>query len=267
MSSLIPFDFETNAVRVVMQDDEPWFVAADVCRCLEIANPRDAVSRLDDDEKGVGIADTLGGRQSLNIVSESGLYALIFTSRLPAAKRFRRWVTAEVLPAIRRDGRYVMADGNDLPAKRSRFQGMRPESREKAEIKAEAVARIQRMIEQGSRVGAAVAEVAQDVGLSERTLYSARLATWMVPRSDWAAALAHKGAPRGMTALCHPEAMRHFLGLVAAGWRVSDSYRQTVQIADENGWLPVAPERTMYRLAQRALPRPVPRPPKSKEAA
>lgn len=106
MSAIIPFDFEEQAVRVIMRDDEPWFVAADVCRVLEVSNSRDALSRLDDDEKGVVTADTLGGQQQMNIISESGLYALIFTSRKPEAKKFRKWVTSEVLPSIRRSGRY-----------------------------------------------------------------------------------------------------------------------------------------------------------------
>ncbi|WP_339500992.1 BRO-N domain-containing protein, partial [Pseudomonas canadensis] len=87
---------------------EPWFVANDVCRVLNIANPRDAMGRLEEDEKGVGITDTLGGLQELNVVSESGMYALVFTSRKAEAKRFRKWVTGEVLPAIRHTGRYEL---------------------------------------------------------------------------------------------------------------------------------------------------------------
>ena len=96
-------------MRVVLRDGEPWFVAADVCRVLEIGNSRDAVARLDEDERdGVGITDTIGRRQEMTVISESGLYALIFTSRKDAAKRFRKWITAEVIPAIRRTGRYEM---------------------------------------------------------------------------------------------------------------------------------------------------------------
>ncbi|MEO5376129.1 MAG: Bro-N domain-containing protein [Alphaproteobacteria bacterium] len=94
---------------------EPWFVAADVCRVLEIGNSRDAVSRLDDDEKSsfltdVGTADA--PVRKVSIINESGLYSLIMTSRKPAAKRFRKWVTADVLPSIRRTGRYE-APGQD----------------------------------------------------------------------------------------------------------------------------------------------------------
>jgi len=111
-TEILPFDFEEQAVRVVMREDEPWFVAADVCRVLEIGNSRDAVSRLDDDEREVvnlntvGKTDTIRGNPNATIISESGLYALVLTSRKEQARRFRKWVTAEVLPAIRKQGRY-----------------------------------------------------------------------------------------------------------------------------------------------------------------
>ncbi len=105
-AEIIPFDFEEQAVRVVMRGDEPWFVAADVCRVLEIGNPTQAVARLDEDE--VTLCTTEGNHRETNIINESGLYSLIFTSRKPQAKRFRKWVTAEVLPALRRTGRYEM---------------------------------------------------------------------------------------------------------------------------------------------------------------
>lgn len=108
-AQIIPFDFEMQAVRVVLgEDGQPWFVAKDVCEALGIKNYRDALSRLDDDEKGVGITDTLGGTQELLTVNESGLFALTFTSRKPQAKRFRKWVTADVLPTLRKTGRYEM---------------------------------------------------------------------------------------------------------------------------------------------------------------
>lgn len=107
MITPIQFQFDTNEVRALLDDNgEPWFVAADVCAALTVGNSRDAVSRLDEDEKGVGTVDTLGGRQEVMIVNESGLYSLILTSRKPAAKRFKKWVTSEVLPSIRKVGRY-----------------------------------------------------------------------------------------------------------------------------------------------------------------
>lgn len=95
-------------VRVQLIHGEPWFVAADVCQVLGISNNRDAVTRLDDDERkdGVGITDTVGRRNYVTVVSESGLYSLIFQSRKPEARKFRKWVTGEVLPSIRRKGFY-----------------------------------------------------------------------------------------------------------------------------------------------------------------
>ncbi|GAN61583.1 hypothetical protein ACI01nite_25240 [Acetobacter cibinongensis] len=106
MSNVIPFSFDGHAVRALTRNDEPWFVLVDVCSVLDIANNRDASNRLDEDEKGVVTTDTLGGRQEMSIINESGLYNLIFTSRKPEARRFRKWVTGEVLPAIRKTGSY-----------------------------------------------------------------------------------------------------------------------------------------------------------------
>lgn len=103
-AEILPFDFEEQAVRVVMRDDEPWFVAADVCRVLELSNPSMSVKGLDDDE--VTLSQIEGSHRETNLVSESGLYALVIRSDKPAAKRFRKWITAEVLPAIRKFGRY-----------------------------------------------------------------------------------------------------------------------------------------------------------------
>jgi len=101
------FNFDNLPVRTVERSGEIWFVAADVCKALEISNPRDATGRLDTDEKDdVGITDTIGREQTVNIISESGLYSLILTSRKKEAKRFKKWVTSEVLPAIRKTGSY-----------------------------------------------------------------------------------------------------------------------------------------------------------------
>ena len=115
MSSVVPFNFEQHAVRVVTRDGEPWFVAADVCAVLAVGNTSDAVRRLDDDEKGVDTIDTLGGRQEVGTINESGLYALILTSRKPEAKRFKKWVTGEVLPSIRRTGGYGLPAAPVIP--------------------------------------------------------------------------------------------------------------------------------------------------------
>lgn len=94
-------------IRTLLIDGEPWFVAADVCKALLIVNSRDALTRIDDDEKGVVSTDTLGGRQEVTIVNEPGLYTLILGSRKPEAKAFKRWITHEVIPAIRKHGAYI----------------------------------------------------------------------------------------------------------------------------------------------------------------
>ena len=98
-----------GSVRVIMQNGEPWFVAKDVCECLDIGNSRDAVAALDEDEKGVDSIDTPGGAQEMSIISEPGLYSLILRSRKPEAKAFKRWVTHDILPSIRKTGSYSMA--------------------------------------------------------------------------------------------------------------------------------------------------------------
>lgn len=95
-----------------MKDSQPWWVAKDVCDVLEITNSRDALKRLDDDEKGVGNTDTLGGVQSVQIVNEPGLYSLVLRSTKPEAKAFKRWITHEIIPAIRTTGSYVTPTAN-----------------------------------------------------------------------------------------------------------------------------------------------------------
>lgn len=98
---------EFGQVRNVMIKGEPWFVAKDVCDVLELTNSRKSLTSLDEDEKGVTNCYTLGGVQEMAIINESGMYSLIFQSRKPEARKFRKWVTSEVLPAIRRQGYYV----------------------------------------------------------------------------------------------------------------------------------------------------------------
>lgn len=101
------FNYDNNQVRTVTQDGEPWFVLKDVCNVLGIANDRNVAARLDEDEKGVYQMDTLGGTQKMNIINEWGLYNIILRSDKPQTKPFRRWVTHEVLPAIRKTGSYT----------------------------------------------------------------------------------------------------------------------------------------------------------------
>lgn len=98
---------EESHFRVIDRKGEPWFVLSEVCRELDIGNVGDAASRLDDDEKdNIDIIDAIGRNRKTLIINESGLYSLILTSRKPAAKRFKKWVTSEVLPSIRKTGGY-----------------------------------------------------------------------------------------------------------------------------------------------------------------
>lgn len=107
-----PFTFPATgqAVRTVLVDGEPWFVAKDCCEAIGISKYRDAVAHLDVDERASAVVDTLGGPQTVSIVSEAGLYSLLMISRSPKIQTFRRWVTHEVLPAIRRTGSYSVAE-------------------------------------------------------------------------------------------------------------------------------------------------------------
>ncbi|HCR6164393.1 MULTISPECIES: BRO-N domain-containing protein [Enterobacteriaceae] len=122
MSALAVFSFqEEHQVRVVMINGEPWFVAKDVCDALRLVNSRKALMSLDEDEKGVTLSYTPGGEQKLNIISESGLYTLILRCRDAVkqgttAWRFRKWVTNEVLPSIRKNGEYVYIEPEPMRA-------------------------------------------------------------------------------------------------------------------------------------------------------
>ncbi|WP_166705088.1 BRO family protein [Bacillus albus] len=98
---------EFGQVRMVVKGEDVWFVAQDVCDVLGINKQRDAYSRLDEDERGSVVVDTLGGQQNVNAINESGLYSLILRSRKPQAKAFKKWVTGEVLPSIRKHGAYM----------------------------------------------------------------------------------------------------------------------------------------------------------------
>ena len=112
---LAPFDFEGRQVRIVTDaQGEPWFVAADVLSTISLG--RKALERLDDDEKGVNSIHTPGGVQEMTTVNEPGLYALVLGSRKAEAKRFKRWVTHEVLPTIRKTGSYAVPAIAALPA-------------------------------------------------------------------------------------------------------------------------------------------------------
>jgi prophage antirepressor-like protein len=132
---------EFGSVRTATIDSEPYFVGKDVATILGYSNPRDAISKhVDDEDKGVAKCDTLGGRQEILFINESGLYSLILRSQLPAAKKFKHWITSEVLPAIRKHGMYATEEliaNPDLAI--AAFQALKAE-REKRQALEEAVA-------------------------------------------------------------------------------------------------------------------------------
>lgn len=107
MIELQSFTYQTNEVRTVQRNGEPWFVLRDVCEVLCIGSPHKVYERLDEDEKGRSQIPTPGGLQEMSVINESGLYAVILRSDKPEAKPFRKWVTTEVLPSIRKNGGYI----------------------------------------------------------------------------------------------------------------------------------------------------------------
>lgn len=108
MNELKNFTFEDQQIRVLTIEGEPWFVGKDVAEVLGYSNSRKAIAdHVDSEDKGVTKCYTLGGTQQIAIINESGLYSLILSSKLPDAKKFKRWVTSEVLPTIRKHGAYM----------------------------------------------------------------------------------------------------------------------------------------------------------------
>lgn len=113
-NEIVPFGYDDQLVRTVLIDDTPWFVAKDVCAALDLSDVSMSVSKLDDDEKLVQKIFVSGQNRDMFIINESGLYTLILRSNKPQAKRFRKWVTSEVLPSIRKNGVYdVTGNIND----------------------------------------------------------------------------------------------------------------------------------------------------------
>ena len=165
-------------VRVVTRDGEPWFIASDVCRALEVGNNRQALSRLDEDEKGVILNDTPGGKQSMAVVSEPGLYALVLGSRKPEAQSFRRWITHEVLPAIRQEGAYmtperlhkVLEDPDTLIALAQRLKLLQEKNRTLAAKNVELLPKadyFDRLVDH--EVNLTLRETAKELGVKERS--------------------------------------------------------------------------------------------------
>lgn len=171
---------EFGQVRTVVIGDEPWFVAADVCRALDIGNSRQAVTRLDDDEKNtVTLNDGIPGNPEKTVVNEPGLYSLVLGSRKPEAKAFKRWITHEVIPAIRKTGGYsvpltpaeqmaqgLLAAQKLLAEKDKRIEEMRPK-----EIFADAVS--------VSRTDILIGDLAKLIKQNGHDIGQKRLFSWL----------------------------------------------------------------------------------------
>jgi prophage antirepressor-like protein len=123
MNQLQIFNYEENEVRAVEINGEPWFVLKDVCDILELSSPHKVAERLDDDERNlIPLVDSLGKAQEMTVVSESGVYNVIFRSDKPEAKAFRRWLAHEVLPAIHRTGKYDARQSEAIESSLSRIE-------------------------------------------------------------------------------------------------------------------------------------------------
>lgn len=113
MNEMIPFAYGEQPVRVAEIDGEPWFVAVDIAAVLDLGNIHSSIALLDDDERGLHTMETPSGTQQVVVISEPGLYSLILRSRKPQATPFRRWITHEVIPTVRKHGMYATADALD----------------------------------------------------------------------------------------------------------------------------------------------------------
>lgn len=152
--SILTFSFENSSVRTLGTPEAPLFVVSDITKALGFGNPRQAIATHVDPEDLIKVEiDTAGGKQTVNCVNESGLYALILGSKLPSAKRFKRWVTSEVLPAIRKTGRY------EAPAAPQYIT-----------------------IEQQYAIQSAVAHRVHDAGVSYQVVYRALKSHFKVPK-------------------------------------------------------------------------------------
>lgn len=208
-------------VRTVMREGNPWFVAADVCRALDIGNTPMAVNRLDEDEKGISSIDTLGGRQDMVVVNEPGLYALVLGSRKPEAKAFKRWITHEVIPSIRKHGFY----GTDSAVERMLGDPDAAIMMLKA-YKAEREER--RKLEAQAEIDAPKVLFADSVAASEHSILVSELAKL----------LKQNGLPVGQNRLF--EWLRRDGFLMKRG----ESRNMPTQYALENGWMEIK-ERTI----------------------
>lgn len=225
-------------IRVIMRDGEPWWVGRDVCAALDLRNVSQALGRLETDERDVCVADTPGGEQRLSVISEPGLYSLIMRSDKGIARQFKRWVTREVLPEIRRKGQYVPDPRPAAPAAPAPF--------EIPKTFAEALLLAAQQAEALDLAKAAVASTQQDLKIEQ-----ARVAE-LVPRAEAAETFMEAGGNllvREVAKLLNLRQKDLFLLLVDQGIlfrRVNETGERYYDIKAQyrqNGWF--APK--MYR--------------------
>jgi len=188
MNNIIPFDFNRSEVRVITDEHgDPWFILADICKVLDIKNPTQLAQRLDEDERAML---NIGRQGNATIINESGLYSVVLRSDKPEAKPFKRWVTHEVLPAIRKTGQYVAAPLSPAELIIAQGQALLAVEQEQAR-QAQQLTALERRLEmmdgdtgyltvtayarkhgwkiplsQAKRIGQKVAKVAKDLGIA-----------------------------------------------------------------------------------------------------
>lgn len=247
------FVFHDLPIRAAERAGEVWFVLSDCCRVLGVGNSRDAAARLDEDQRGVDNIDTPGGPQSMTIVNESGLYALILTSRKPEARDFRRWVCGEVIPEIRRSGGYRAAAVMTPDVERLARVLVAEQSRQWSELLATALpAAINRSLEKRFSGMALSAAGARSAVLPASVMDDRRLA----PR-DWAiVAILARSADAGGWVTLSLGALGALAGLSrSAAQRAVDRLVETGHV--ERFAAPIGPvgkEANSYRIADRSSP-------------
>lgn len=184
MSELQVFNnAEFGSVSSLTINGEPYFVGRDVAKILGYANPNDALAkRVDEEDKGVAKCDTLGGIQELTVINESGLYSLILSSKIPSANRFKRWVTSEVLPAIRKHGVFAMDDiVNNTDALIEALQAFKAERLQRMALEEENAVQKQQLVEMKPKASyydvvlnspdlVSITEIAKDYGWSAQKM-------------------------------------------------------------------------------------------------
>lgn len=263
----LPLAFGHRSVAVQIDDmGRPWFRADDVCSALEFTNSRKAVADHcdEDDVTKRDTIDALGRTQKTNFVNESGVYALIFGSRKPVAKKFKKWVTSEVLPAIRQNGFYQVPQAVEPDPRAEEIEDLRqrpvsPKAEERRELALAVLAFVEEALVIGATKKDAIAEASDLFGCAPSTIWAYMRVVRTVPERDRPLALTPQYTGGGRLAECHPQAWEHLCRLAARnGAKIGTCIGTTLKRARREGWEPMPHERTLRRRlkAMRGLPVP-----------